>query len=104
MRLRAVCSGRVKRSSSSLKSVTMKCTRHVATILAGYERLVDTRKNRSAADPFVIALAMANGCGVVTAEAATGKADRPNIPDVCTGVGIRCLGLLEFFRELGWRF
>jgi len=78
--------------------------RHVATILAGYERLVDTRKNRSAADPFVIALAMANGCGVVTAEAATGKADRPNIPDVCTGVGIRCLGLLEFFRELGWRF
>lgn len=34
---------------------------HVATILARYERLVDTRKNRSAADPFVIALAMANG-------------------------------------------
>lgn len=52
---------------------------HVATILARYERLVDTRKNRSAADPFVIALAMAKGCTVVTAEAATGKADRPNI-------------------------
>jgi len=35
--------------------------RHVASILGKHERLVDTRKNRSAADPFVIALAMAQG-------------------------------------------
>lgn len=69
---------------------------HVAAILTRYEPLVDTRKNRSAADPFVIALAMAEGCAVVTAEAPTGKVDRPNIPDVCTGFSIRCLGLLEF--------
>lgn len=78
--------------------------RHVARILAAYERLVDTRKNRSAADAFVIALAVAQGCAVVTAEAATGKPERPNIPDVCSGVGVRCINLLEFFREQGWRF
>ncbi len=38
--------------------------RHVSSILSKHERLVDTRKNRSAADPFVIALAMAQEvCG-----------------------------------------
>lgn len=78
--------------------------RGVAAILAAHEKLVDTRKNRSAADPFVIAVAQANGCPVVTAEVATGKPERPNIPDVCTAMGIRCLSLLEFFREQGWRF
>jgi hypothetical protein len=36
--------------------------RHVSVILEKHERLVDTRKNRSAADPFVIALAVAQGC------------------------------------------
>ncbi len=78
--------------------------RHVSSILAKHERLVDTRKNRSAADPFVIALAMAEGCAVVTAEAATGKADRPHIPDVCSAMGVRSMTLLELFREQGWRF
>jgi hypothetical protein len=78
--------------------------RHVSSILGKHERLVDTRKNRSAADPFVIALAMAQGCAVVTAEAATGKADRPNIPDVCLAMGVRSMTLLEPFREQGWRF
>jgi hypothetical protein len=75
--------------------------RHVSSILGKHERLVDTRKNRSAADPFVIALAMAQGCAVVTAEAATGKADRPNIPDVCLAMGVRSMTLLELFREQG---
>lgn len=77
---------------------------HVSSILGNHERLVDTRKNRSAADPFVIALAMAQECAVVTAEAATGKADRPNIPDVCSSMGVRSVTLLELFREQGWRF
>ena len=78
--------------------------RHVSSILAQHERLVDTRRNRSAADPFVIALAMERECAVVTAEAATGKADRPNIPDVCLAMGVRSITLLDFFREQGWSF
>jgi hypothetical protein len=77
---------------------------HVASILSAHERLVDTRRNRSAADPFVIALALARGCTVVTAEVATGKPDRLNIPDVCAALGVRSIGLLEFFREKAWRF
>lgn len=78
--------------------------RHVSAILAKHERLVDTRKNRSAADPFVIALAITKGSAVVTAEGATGKPEKPNIPDVCSALGVRSINLLEFFREQGWRF
>jgi predicted nucleic acid-binding protein len=78
--------------------------RHVSVILEQHERLVDTRKNRSAADPFVIAVAIAQGCAVVTDEAATGKPEKPNIPDVCSAMGVRAMNLLEFFRQQGWRF
>jgi hypothetical protein len=41
---------------------------------------------------------------VVTGEKATNSLDRPNIPDVCTAMGIRSMNLLDLFRELGWRF
>jgi hypothetical protein len=41
---------------------------------------------------------------VVTAEAATGNAEKPNIPDVCLTMGVRSITLLDFFREQGWRF
>jgi hypothetical protein len=78
--------------------------RHVSELLAKHERLVDTRKERSGADPFVIALAIARGCAVVTAEPPTGKPDKPNIPDVCASMGVRSLTVLELFREQGWRF
>jgi len=76
----------------------------VSSILADHEKLVDTRKNRSSADPFVIGLAVVEGLVVVTGERPTGALERPNIPDVCTALGARCIGLLQLFREEGWRF
>ena len=76
----------------------------VAKILENYEKLVDTRNNRSAADPFVIALAQLNRCSVVTGERATNSQDRPNIPDVCSALGIRCASLLQMIRAEGWTF
>jgi len=39
---------------------------HVANILAVHPRLIDTRRNRSSGDPFVIALAQVRGLSVVT--------------------------------------
>ena len=78
--------------------------RAVAEILSNHPRLVDTRKNRSGADPFVIALAKVNGCLVVTGERPTNSVDRPNIPDVCSALGIRSLSLLELIREEQWAF
>jgi len=76
----------------------------VSAILTSFEKLVDTRVSRSGGDPFVIALAQLNGCAVVTAEARTGSPARPNIPDVCEALGIRCTSLLGLIREEGWVF
>ena len=76
----------------------------VAEILADHPKLVDTRANRSAADPFVIALARLNRCAVVTGERLTGSLDRPNIPDVCQVLDIECIDLLAVMRQQGWTF
>ncbi len=76
----------------------------VAAVLAKYPKLLDTRKGRSGADTFVIALAQIEGCTVVTAERATTSPDRPNIPDVCSVMKIRVISLLELIREQGWVF
>lgn len=72
--------------------------------MSKYGRLVDSRKNRSGGDPWVIALAQARGLTVVTEEKATGKMEKPNIPDVCSASGVRCVGNIEMFREQGWRW
>lgn len=75
----------------------------VTGILRDYPRLVDTRKSRSGADPFVIALGQIEGRAVVTYEGATNKIDRPNIPDVCEALSIPCVTFIEMARQQGWR-
>jgi PIN domain nuclease of toxin-antitoxin system len=76
---------------------------HVVYIMSAYSRLVDTKKNRSVGDPWVIALARARRLTVVTAEKATGKLAKPKIPDVCKDLGIACIEVVDFFRQQGWR-
>jgi hypothetical protein len=78
----------------------------VLELLALYPRLVDTHRNRSQADPFVIATAerLGKGTVVVTGEKRRGKLDTPKIPDVCDMRGIRPITFLEMLRELGWKF
>lgn len=73
-------------------------------LLAQYPRLVDTLRNRSMADPFVIATAMALDAVVVTGEVLTGRMDKPRIPDVCEANGIRWINFLELIRELRLTF
>ena len=78
--------------------------RIVSELLTAHPRLVDTHRNRSQADPFVIATAEHLGAVVVTGEIARGKLDIPKIPDVCIARGIRHITFLEMLRELGWTF
>lgn len=75
---------------------------HVSAIMQRYPRLVDTKKGRSGGDPFVIAVARLQNLTVITAENQTGKLDVPRIPDVCADLGIRCIRMIEFFREQKW--
>lgn len=76
----------------------------VKSILRNHKKLIDTRKNRSGADPFVIALAMVKRLTVVTAENPSSNPEKPKIPNVCEALGIRWLNMVELFREEGWHF
>jgi len=73
-------------------------------ILGKYPRLIDTRKNRSAADPFVIALAALYEppLVVVTQEGPTNKIEKPNIPDVCVAEGLDCIDILKLITREDW--
>lgn len=75
----------------------------VVNIMRSYPRLVDTKRNKSGGDPWVIALAISKNLSVVTAEAPSGTLEKPRIPDVCDAMGIRCFTVLDFFRNMGWR-
>ncbi len=72
----------------------------VGALLGKYPRLVDTRKGRSGADPFVIALAqMHNPPLTVVTEEKGGTPQKPQIPFVCQEEDIRCISLLELIAE-----
>ena len=74
----------------------------VTSILARFPRLIDTRKNRSGADPFVIAVAQIKTCTVVTYEKRSSSNLKPHIPDVCDDLGVPSIDVLELIREQGW--
>ena len=73
-------------------------------ILSTYEKLVDTRAGRTAADPFVIAVAHVKSGVVITGEKHRGNTSRPNIPNVCDDMGIPWMNLLQLLRDQKWVF
>lgn len=75
----------------------------VSALLIKYPRLVDTLKNRSQADPFVIATAQIAGATVVTGES-FGTISRPRIPYVCQAEDVPCMNFLEMIIELKLTF
>ena len=72
-------------------------------VLAGHPKLAAGGGRRNQADPFVIGFAHVRGGVVVTEETLTNNLDKPRIPDVCRALGIRCLTLVQFAQEQGWR-
>jgi len=76
----------------------------VRDILAQHERLVESGKNRTQADAFVIAVAKLSGATVVSGETRSYKQGKEKIPNVCDALGLKCISLLDMFRDLGWRF
>ena len=76
----------------------------VRAILRDHRRLIDTRKNRSGADPWVIALAKTRGAVVLTNEFPNGSLEKPKIPDVCDALGIPYCRLTQLFETEGVTF
>ena len=73
-------------------------------ILKRFRGLVDENKTTPDADPFVIALAISKGWTVITSEKPASPGGPPKIPDVCENYNVKCIPLIEFFREQKWEF
>ena len=87
-----------------LKELDGEQIRFTKRILKAFPSLIDEKKTVPDADPFVVALSMAKGWKVVSSEISAGASARKRIPDVCASYGIKCLPLLEFFRDRQWSF
>ncbi len=72
-------------------------------ILTSHPGLLDLKKNKSSADPFVIATAIEHSCTVVTEEKSLNSPTRHKIPDVCSAYRVDCIPILEMFRREGLR-
>jgi uncharacterized protein DUF4411 len=79
-------------------------TATVVQILARFPTLIDPTKTTPDADPFVIALAMAESGVVVTSEHLAGPGGRPKIPNACAHFKARYVNLLDYFRAKNWKY
>jgi hypothetical protein len=69
-------------------------------ILASYPNLLDIKKQKSSADPFLIATAIVEGGIVVTQETPNGFGSKyVKIPNVCQELKVPYIDLLELFRR-----
>lgn len=87
------------------KEIDILVQNYLRIIMASHGRLVDSIKQRSIADPWVIAFAMAEKAIVVTKEIPSGiDTRRIKIPDVCIALNVPWINDFEFAKEVGIRF
>lgn len=77
--------------------------REAINILNLHPKLIDIKKHKSGADPFVISTAIIKSCTVVTEEKPSGGPNKPKIPDVCKDFNVKCIVLLDLLRIEGLR-
>lgn len=68
-----------------------------------FPTLIDSEKTTPDADPFVIGLALSKGWTVIASERSN-PGGKPRIPDVCRNYNVKCIKLVEFIRERGWKY
>ena len=95
----------IKHRDYIFKEITTEVQENLRNIMANHERLIDSIKQRSIADPWVIAHAMAEKATVVTKETPAGPlSKRIKIPDVCNALGVSWMNDFQFLREVGITF
>lgn len=80
---------------------------HIREVLKTFPNIISVGANRSMADPWVIAHAMAEDATVVSKEYTINRnqnSPRVKIPDVCGHFKIRCISDFEFIDEIGIKF
>ena len=71
-----------------------------------HKNLVDIKRQKSIADPWVVAHAIAEEACVVTKEIflTAINTDKVRIPNVCKNMGIQCINDFEFIKEVNIKF
>lgn len=72
-------------------------------LLRTHPTLVDHKKRKSTADPFVVGAAKLLGAAVVTQETPSGRGERPKIPNVCHNLSIECISIVTMLEREGLR-
>lgn len=99
----------LKKSRIKVRSVNEEVGLKLKEIYAKdpkHRLLVDNTKQRSLADPWLIAHAMAESACVVSKEAKSTAANnkKVKIPDVCEAMDVRCIDDFTMIEELGITF
>jgi hypothetical protein len=97
------------KSRIKVRQVSEEVTLKVREVFAKdkrHELLVDNTKQRSLADPWLIAHAMVENACVVSKESKSTAAHnkKVKIPDVCEAMGVRCIDDFRMIEELGIKF
>lgn len=84
----------------------IRCWQKILASHPDHQRLVDSTKNRSLADPWLIAHAMDQSAIVVTKEnkETASNTKRIKIPNVCENMGVLCMNVFKFIDILEIRF
>lgn len=83
-----------------------RCLQDIYNHNISHKNLVDNTRNRSLADPWIIAHALHNNATVVTKEEKITalNSNRIKIPNVCENMGIRWINDFQLIEELGIYF
>jgi hypothetical protein len=72
----------------------------VRNILVKFPDLINVKKRKNNADPFIIAVAKVFSCTLITQETKAGYNNPPKIPNVCDYYGIKYINLVQFMHEI----
>ena len=91
----------VKKNKKMFKDLDEAQLQHVSNILSNHPNFANAGKQGPHADPFIVALAISEGCSVITQESQT-KADK--IPDICRKYDIKSFSLIGFLQSRSGSF
>jgi hypothetical protein len=91
-----------KRNRRMFEDLDEDQLKEVKIIGKDFPNFIDPNKEIDA-DPFLVALAKTKEWTIITSEKPN-PGGRPKIPDVCKKYNVKCLSLIEFFREKAWKY
>ena len=94
----------VSNHNSAIVALDPKIQQAARDILQQFPGMINVRKQKSMADPFVVGHAHVISGTVVTEEIGSGNLRHPKIPEVCRAMEITCINPLQFIREQGLVF